>query len=83
MSDIIGVIAVLLAITCMYLAQAKTLPKRERKHYALLGSAASAAIAVEAGRRGELGVCLMFAGAAAVSLLTLALDYLNPGNPDA
>jgi drug/metabolite transporter (DMT)-like permease len=81
MSDIMGILAVILAIACMILSQRKS--TENRSAYAFLGSIASIMIAVEASHRNELGVLVLFAGAAAFSLIGVAADYLKPTKPDA
>lgn len=80
MSDFIGIIVVIVAFACMYLAQRSTTPRASKRMYSLLGSIASTMVAIEAGRRSEAGVMILFVGAAGIGLLTLVLDYLKPSN---
>jgi hypothetical protein len=80
MSNITGIIVIIIAIACMYQAQRKTASSADRRLYSLLGSVASVLISLEALNRHEAGVCVLFALAAAVSLATLAVDFLKPSN---
>ena len=80
MSNLTGIIVIIIAIACMYQAQRKTATSGDRRAYSFLGSVASVLIALEALHRHEAGVCVLFALAAAVSLATLAVDYFKPSN---
>jgi hypothetical protein len=83
MNDTIGIIVVIVAVVCMIIAQRKSTPRPTRTTYAFLGSVASIMIATEAAHRNEPGVLFLFAAAAAMSLLGIALDYLKPTKPGA
>lgn len=83
MNDTIGILVVMIAIVCMYLAQSRNTPRGERRTYSILGGLASTMIAVEAASRNEPGVCILFAAAALVSLIIVALAFVKPTNPDA
>lgn len=77
MSDFTGIIVVIVAVVCMYLAQRKSATTADRRVYSLLGSVASVLITFEAARRGASGVSILFASAAVISLMTLVFDYLS------
>ena len=83
MSNTIGIIMIMIAVACMLMAQGKSVSRRDRRTYGLLGSLTSIIIAVEASRRGEMGVMLLFAAGAGFSVIGIVLDLLKPTKPDA
>jgi hypothetical protein len=83
MNDNIGILVVIVAVVCMIIAQRRSTPRSSRVTYAFLGSIASIMVAVEAAHRNEPGVLFLFAAAAVVSLIGIALDYLKPTKPGA
>ena len=83
MSPSIGAAGIILAIFCMLLAQRKSLSRKDRRTYGLIGCIACIVIAVEMGMRGELANTLFFAGAAVFSLASIVKDLLKPTKPDA
>lgn len=83
MNEIINAAIVVIAVVCMLLAQRKTASRADRRLFGLLGSMASAMVAVKASQNGEMSTMLLFAGAAGFGLIGLVLDYLKPTKPDA
>lgn len=83
MSDIILTVVLAVAVTCMYIAQRKATPRSGKFTYTLLGCVACVMIAIEAARRDQPNMIVLFSVAALISLASLALDYLKPSNPDA
>lgn len=77
MSELVRLIVVITAIACMALAQRKAAPRSARFQYSLMGSATSLLVATDAVTRGDTGTALLFAAAAACSLIALVRDYLK------
>jgi hypothetical protein len=83
MSPIIGVAALVLAVGCMLLAQRKTISRKDRIAYSLLGGITCIVIAIDAANRSEFNSMLLFLGAGACSFAGIIKDFLKPTKPDA
>jgi hypothetical protein len=77
-----NLLVLLIAVASMVLAQRKKTPKPDRKLYSLLGIVASIVVVFKAIGLGQSGTAVLFAAAAAVSLLGVVMDYLKPSNTD-